>query len=91
VDLLLRENQVRRLEEAPKEHHEGLFTWMYNRRPLSNDSDKFILHVGDFVSVAKQSERGTRITELLEILVRKWPTPFGKVLLLQYTLPVTGR
>ncbi|KUJ23408.1 uncharacterized protein LY89DRAFT_713875 [Mollisia scopiformis] len=72
-EVLLYESQVRALEPAPPRHHLGLFDYMRNRKPLAPDRDDFILHVEDFVSVAKKSESGTRITDVLEIFMASCP------------------
>ncbi|KAE8441481.1 hypothetical protein EG329_004905 [Mollisiaceae sp. DMI_Dod_QoI] len=80
-EVLLYESQVRALEKAPPRHHLGLFTWMRNRKPLGDERDDFIFHLEDFVSVAKQSEKGTRIADLLESFVTWCPNPITKYIL----------
>lgn len=80
-ELLLYESQVRALERAQPRHHLGLFTYMQNRKPLGEGKDDFILYAEDFISVAKQSEKGTRIADLIESLVTIFPN-FGKVYVL---------
>ncbi|CZR51636.1 uncharacterized protein PAC_01513 [Phialocephala subalpina] len=80
-EVLTYESQVRALTKAQARHHLGLFTWMRNRKPLGDKRDDFIFHVEDFISVAKQSEKGTRIADLIESLVTWWPNRVEKYVL----------
>lgn len=66
VKLLLLESQVRTLGQASPRNHLGLLTWMMNEKPLVDGKDSFILYPEDFVSVAKQADKGTVLGDWIE-------------------------
>ncbi len=79
VELLLQDSQVRALGQPPARHHLGLFNYVWGYKPVAEGKDDFIFHVEDFVSVAKHSEKGTRLGDFIESYLDRWPNSRLKV------------
>jgi len=73
---LLQFNHVRNLRQPPRHQPMGLFNWMCDERPLSEDMSKFVYQIDDFISVAK-SDNDAYASDMLESLLDSHPgVPF---------------
>jgi hypothetical protein len=55
-DLLLKQAQLRALQQTPKRDHKSVFYWLERTKPIAKGEDDWILHANDFVSLNRASD-----------------------------------